>query len=234
MSAPCRARQAGCPAPWGAAVGQGHIVTGCHLPVPPHGAQTAPSSRCGSPACCQLPLACFLLPQRVTAAGDVPPLDGVPQRLGCGDKWLSPRAPVWLHEPQDCGQDAGVTWWRQSEGVSGEGAGDSPAVSPAPLCHQPRATGADPAGTEATPQRCPGRRCHPALLPPVPPSCSAVPGSALPPGPPQVSVTLGGSGGDGEGQGHLAGTPQCRIPRHSGCHGESLGPCSAAFPQCPH
>lgn len=52
---------------------------------------------CFSPACLQLPLACFLLPTvRLCAGGWKPlsPLNGVPQMLGGGVNRRSPRAPV--------------------------------------------------------------------------------------------------------------------------------------------
>lgn len=138
------------------------------------GAQTAPSPSCGSPLCLQLPLAHFLLPTMCSCDSRWKSLPPDTRRW---DR-QSPHTSVWLRTPQDCGQDVGVTWWRQREAV--------------PPCHQPCAICADLAGTAATPQRCPGWCCHLVLLLLlVSPSCSAVPGLALPPNLPQVSALVG-------------------------------------------
>lgn len=191
-------------------MGQGHMSprAGSQLPpsCPTHGAQTAPFSRCAShpPASsCLLPASSSPRCGCVPAAGNRSPLDGVPQMLGGGDLVVVTSCSSLT--PQDCGQDAGVTWWRQKEGASREGTGDSPAVSPAlrRLCGAGWHSGhsAEMARLLLSPGSA--AACVTLLL-----GCAWL-GSAAQPSP---GKCLGGSGGDRVGQGHLAGTPQYHVP----------------------
>lgn len=134
-------------------------------------AQTAPSLSCGSSVCLH-----FLLPTMhgwVTAAGS-------PQILGAVTSCFSLAAHTRLWA--GCWRDVVETKRGRQQGKG---------LVAVPPCHQFCAICAHPAGTAAALQRCPGWGCPLVLLLPVSPSCSAVPGLALPPNPPQVSALVG-------------------------------------------
>lgn len=208
MSGPGRAGQAQRPGvlQWGRAACHPGLGASCHLPVPHTGHK-------------QLRLPAVLLTRLPPAASCLlPPPHGAAVcrwlETALPPQWCAPDARRWCQPavtscssltPRDCGQDAGVTWWRQKEGASGEGTGDSPAVSPAlrRLCgagwHSGRS--AEMARLLLSPGSA--AACVTLLL-----GCAWL-GSAAQPSP---GKCLGGSGGDGVGQGHLAGTPQYHVP----------------------